>query len=215
MVGIRVGLRISGEACPVATESERQETGVQEVNKFVRHEGGDVVEEVVFDDEVTSSRESFEEVFSAGDVSIYRFNRPHHTDCACDHIEDCIEHPVSDVRVKNGSLYVTIHVQEIEQLQTLVARLREGYESVSVCKIDHSDYKATEDPMTFDRERLTSRQREVYRTAHEMGYFDHDHETNASDIADELGITVSTFSEHMNTLQDKLADAFFENGEYY
>jgi predicted DNA binding protein len=214
MSGIRVALKLSGEACPVVQESIANGTSVREINKMSLTEDGSVVEEVVFDDDVESSNESFHELYSTEDVSIYQFSRSRSGNCACDHIEADIRHPVSTVRVKNGSLYISVHLEEIDQLQSIVETLEERFEQVTVCKIDHTAFNKSEDAMTFDRERLTPRQREVYRTAYEMGYFKHNQDANATEIADELGIAVSTFSEHMNILQDKLADAFFNNGDY-
>lgn len=215
MGGIRVGLKVSGESCPVVQESISNDSGVREVNKMsLGHDGG-VVEEVVFDKEIESANESFEELFSTSDLSIYQFNRTGSRNCACDNIEDIIEHPVSKVQVKNGALFITIHIDEIDDLQTVVDSLEESFESVSVCKIDHSEIKKGENPMRFDRDKLTQRQQEVFRTAYEMGYFKHNNQANASDIADELDIAVSTFSEHMNSIQEKIASEFFKDGEYH
>lgn len=215
MGGIRVGLKVSGESCPVVQESVENDSGVREVNKMpLGHDSG-VVEEVIFDEEIESANESFEELFSTSELSIYQFNRTESHNCACDDIEEIIEHPISKVQVKNGALYITIHIDEIDDLQSVVDTLEDSFESVSVCKIDHSDVKKTEDPMTFDRQKLTQRQREVFRTAHEMGYFKHNNQANASDIAEELDIAVSTFSEHMNSIQEKIASEFFKDGEYH
>jgi predicted DNA binding protein len=213
MSGIRVGLKISGEACPVVQESIENDSGVKKVNKMPLSQESGVVEEIIFDDDVDSSNEAFEELFSTNDLSIYQFNRGETGGCACDQIEKTIKHPISRVQVKDGSLYITLHLDEIDDLQSVVENLQGRFNSVSVSKIDHSDVTETEDSMKFDRERLTDRQKEVYSTAYEMGYFKHNNQSNASDIAEELDIAISTFSEHMNSIQKKMADAFFEDGK--
>jgi predicted DNA binding protein len=54
--------------------------------------------------------------------------------------------------------------------------------------------------------RLTDRQREVLRTAHEMGYFEYPRGANAGEVATALDIEPSTFTEHLNAAQSKLLD---------
>lgn len=215
MGGMRVGLKISGETCPVVQESSRNDAEVKEVNKVSLGRGRRTIEEIVFDDDIDCVNDSFEELFSTGELSVYRYSRQKGENCACDSVERSIEHPISNVRIKNGYLYITVYLDEIEALQPMIETLENEFNSVSVCKIDHSDIKATEDMMTFDRGKLTERQREVYRTAYEMGYFEHTKRANASQIADELGIAVSTFSEHLSIVQAKIADEFFNEGDYY
>ena len=211
-MGLRIGLKISGESCPVAQESLRNDAEVVEVNR-ARIEGADsVVEEVVFAGEVDAADESFTELFSAGGRSSYRYDRDDVHRCACDQVETSLEHPISKVRITNGTLYVTVNLDDIENLPSMVETLRDDFDSVSVCRIDHSNGTETEDLMTFDRSDLTQRQREVYRTAYEMGYFEHTRRATASEIAEELDIAVSTFTEHLSIVQSKMADAFFNEG---
>ncbi|WP_408957412.1 helix-turn-helix domain-containing protein [Natrinema sp. 74] len=69
---------------------------------------------------------------------------------------------------------------------------------------------ASADPVVVDRNELTARQLEVVNTAHEMGYFDYPKGANATDVADELGIARSTFTEHLAAAQTKLMDAILE-----
>lgn len=214
MSGIRVGIEVSGEACPIVRESVRNGTDVEEVNRTALDGDDAVVEEVVFEDEVDASSDSFSELFSTGDRSVYQYSRSSEANCACEHVEESLRHPISEVRIRNDSLYFTIHLNDVGDLKSLIGTLEDQFDTVSVCKIDHSEIKANENTMAFDREALTSRQREVYRTAYEMGYFEHDGDANATDIADELDIAVSTLSEHLNAVQQKLADAYFDAGTY-
>lgn len=214
-MGMRVGLKISGESCPVARETVETDVDVTDVNR-ARIDGTDtVVEEVVFDGDANCTNESFTELFSSGGRSSYRYDRRENLSCACDMVEESLEHPISSIRIRNGTLYVTVNLDELEDLPSLIETLREDFDSVTVCKIDHSNGNETEDLMTFDREELTPRQREVYHTAYEKGYFEHTRRATASEIADELGIAVSTFTEHMSIIQSKIADAFFNDGDYY
>jgi hypothetical protein len=60
------------------------------------------------------------------------------------------------------------------------------------------------DPTLVDRERLTDRQREVLETAYRMGYFEYPRSANATEVAEELGIGLSTLAEHLAAAQEKL-----------
>jgi predicted DNA binding protein len=67
-----------------------------------------------------------------------------------------------------------------------------------------------EDRVFINRGRLTDRQREVLETAYEMGYFERPKQANATEIATDLGIAQSTFTEHLMTAQRKLLDDALE-----
>jgi len=43
-----------------------------------------------------------------------------------------------------------------------------------------------------------------------MGYFDYPKGANATDVAEELGVARSTFTEHLAAAQTKLMDAILE-----
>jgi len=58
--------------------------------------------------------------------------------------------------------------------------------------------------------RLTERQREVLRAAFESGYYEWPRECTGEDIADELDITSSTFSEHIHAAERKLLTTVFD-----
>ncbi|PSQ41211.1 helix-turn-helix domain-containing protein, partial [Halobacteriales archaeon SW_12_71_31] len=62
------------------------------------------------------------------------------------------------------------------------------------------------DRTLVDRDALTDRQREVLRTAYEMGYFEYPRESNATEVAAALDISPSTLAEHLAAAQGKLLD---------
>jgi len=66
------------------------------------------------------------------------------------------------------------------------------------------------DVVFVDRSRLTDRQREVLETAYEMGYFEHPRATNATEVADALDVSLSTFTEHLATAQSKVLAAIVD-----
>lgn len=57
---------------------------------------------------------------------------------------------------------------------------------------------------------LTDRQREVLRTAFEMGYYDRPRETTGDEIADDLGISSSTFSQHIRAAERNVLGLLYE-----
>lgn len=61
---------------------------------------------------------------------------------------------------------------------------------------------------------LTERQREVLKTAFEMGYYEWPRGSSGKEIAAELGISSSTFSEHIHAAERKLLSEIFENAGF-
>lgn len=69
-------------------------------------------------------------------------------------------------------------------------------------------------PSTFQRpilDDLTERQREVLQTAFEMGYYEWPRDCTGEDVADALGISAATFSEHVFAAERKILTFVFEN----
>jgi predicted DNA binding protein len=58
--------------------------------------------------------------------------------------------------------------------------------------------------------RLTERQRAALIRAHTSGYFEWPHETNGDEIAESMGVTRSTFHQHLRAAQRKIATAIVE-----
>lgn len=57
---------------------------------------------------------------------------------------------------------------------------------------------------------LTDRQREVLSAAYEAGYYEWPREASGTDVAEDLGITSATFSEHIHAAERKLLAALFD-----
>lgn len=58
----------------------------------------------------------------------------------------------------------------------------------------------------FPLDRLSSRQREVFELARERGYYAWPKNVTPAALADELGVTSSTFHEHLHKAEEKLFD---------
>ena len=57
---------------------------------------------------------------------------------------------------------------------------------------------------------LSARQREVFRTAHRMGYYEIPREASTEEIADAMDLSRRTVGEHLQRAEKKLADAVVE-----
>ncbi|MFB6134982.1 MAG: helix-turn-helix domain-containing protein [Halanaeroarchaeum sp.] len=205
--GIRAELSLDAEAtCPVARVSADADASTQSISKGTAPDSDTVTEEFVLGGDANVEDDEVEEVFSYGDQRAYRFQRPVEHDCPCESVE-AYGSPVLDVSATDGRLEVAFHADDMDHLQTVLGELKRDYGDVSVDRLVESrqDESGT-DLVLVDRSDLTARQREVLQTAHAMGYFDHPKGANAGEVADALGITTSTFTEHLAAAQSKLLE---------
>ncbi|MFB6097482.1 MAG: helix-turn-helix domain-containing protein [Haloferacaceae archaeon] len=212
--GIRAEVSIQAPAeCPVATTSAAFGTPTYSVSRTASA-GPDqpVTEEFMIEETPleTALDEDLQEVFTYGSKTVYRFEREQGVGCPCERIElqGC---PVVDIHTRRGTLYLTFHAPDMETLRDALGELREGYPEVSVDRLIHTTQEADERSLVFvDRSQLTDRQEEVLSTAHRMGYFERPKGANASEVAEELGISLSTFTEHLAAAQTKILDAVLD-----
>jgi len=215
--GIRVELSIDRpDECPLAAMTGAGEAS-HSLSKSTsdRNEDGAVTEEFTLDGgSVVEPPDGVDvnEVFSYGSQSVYRFTREADSGCACERIEDfgC---PVADVYVDGETLHLTFHAPDTETLSEVLDNVRDRYPSVSIDRLIRSSGEETEDErlMLVDRGELTRRQQEVLQTAHEMGYFEYPKGANATEVAEELDISASTFTEHLSVAQSKLLSSLLES----
>jgi predicted DNA binding protein len=209
--GVRAELAVHGAAnCPVASLSAASGEPVTDVT-WTRGGEGDLTEEFRVDAGVpaadAASAAGAEPVLEVGDDRVYRFGRDADHACACEAVE-ALGCPVADVRVDRGVLVLTLHLEGVERLREVVAALDERAERVEVRYLVQSTAGGDggADPTLVDRGRLTDRQREVLRTAYRMGYFEYPRSANATEVAEELGIGLSTLAEHLAAAQSKLLE---------
>lgn len=149
-----------------------------------------------------------EPVFEHEDGTVYEFERQDGP-CACEQIE-AAGLPITDVAAEDGTLLVTLHLDDEVELATVLESVRELAEEVSVRSISRSAPDGDETELVLvDRGRLTDRQREVLLTARAMGYYEYPRGANASEVAEALDICPSTLSEHLAAAQTKLLDETF------
>ena len=212
--GIRAEIRVGSPSdCPIAGVSEKNDAPSRSVSRTSSVRSPMVTEEVVFDsehlDEAGDSDGDEEgmrmnEVFSYGSETVYRFSREKGRGCACERVEG-FGYPIVDTHTRDGDLFLTFHVPDTEALKRVMNRLGERYPDVEVRRLIRSETdEEARDLVLVDRSELTGKQEEALRTAHETGYFEHARGANAGEVADELGVSTSTFTEHLAAAQRKL-----------
>lgn len=222
--GIRADVKIdSPPECPIAQASGATGMPSNTISKSTEStDAGTVTEEFILDTSGSvdgpDTADLFEpgqdldvqEIFSYGEKRVYRFTRSRDRGCPCELIErfDC---PLIDIHTRNGSLFLSFHAPEMDDLRDVIRTLRSQYPGADVQRLLRSDEERTGHNLVFiDRSTLTDRQREVLETAHQMGYFEHPKGANAGEVADTLGITTSTFTEHLAAAQRKLLSAILD-----
>ncbi|OVE83772.1 helix-turn-helix domain-containing protein [Natronolimnobius baerhuensis] len=217
--GIRAEIRLEDPPDCVVTQAAATTSGT--VNSVTTSTNPDaptrVTEEFMLEAEEYPDDDEFDvgadlsSVFAYGSSSVYRFERDLGAGCPCEVIEsfDC---PVTDVRTRGSSLYLTFHAPDMQGLQAIIGELQDQYDSLDVQRLLQSQQDHAEQTLVFvDRSSLTDRQLEVLETAHRMGYFEHPKRANAGEVAEELGITSTTFTEHLAAAQTKLLDAILDH----
>lgn len=204
--GVHVEMVVDGiETCPVSSMSESAEV------ESIHTDGGSgpdpgVVGELTLDaasgDELAGHETDL--VFADGSQSVHRFTTES-ADCPCGRIPDhgC---PVRDVRADAGSLLVSFVAPDVDAVQEIVNDLRSCADSVRLRRLTRSAPDGEAGLLFVEREAFTDRQYEALTTAHEMGYFDSPRRADSEAVADRLGISGATFSEHLAVAQRKLLD---------
>ncbi|WP_440770500.1 helix-turn-helix domain-containing protein [Natronorubrum sp. DTA28] len=216
MTGFRATVVVQEPAdCPIADVSATTDDPITSVTRSRAATDGSVVEEfgVAAGSSVetteASSRTELTPVQANDREEIYRFERESTADCACEVIERTGT-PLSSVRAQNGALLLTFRTLELEEIADIVDSLRARFDGVLVEELTQDHEDDSSDRVIVDRDLLTTRQREILETAHELGYFEYPKGANATDVAEELGIARSTFTEHLAAAQTKLLDALLE-----
>jgi predicted DNA binding protein len=212
--GIRAELRVDADGtCPVSETAAAAGTPTFSVSRGIDPEdSGTVTEEFMLDsaDADDAVDEDIDAVFTYGSKTVYRFSRSRGRGCPCECIER-FDSPVVDVQTRDGMLYLVFHAADMEALQNVITTLREEFPQVDIRRLLRTEGDRSDHDLVFvDRGRLTERQRDVLETAHEMGYFERPKGANAGEVAAALGISRSTFSEHLAAAQTKLLDAILD-----
>lgn len=208
--GIHVQLDLRGvTGCPAASLSEGGEVESVRVDRHDPSTSPSVVGEVTVNGADEMAVDGVESVFEDDSRSVYRYGHDHECPCSRVPTHGC---PVRDRQADDGRLRLTFITPDLDTLRAIAADLESCCADVTVRRLVRAG--ATEDepsPLVADRNAFTDRQYEVLKTAHEMGYFDSPKSAKSGAVADELGVSVSTFVEHLAVAQTKLFDQIIAN----
>ena len=206
--GIRATVKFADPgSCPIARRSESAAGAIDQTSTSVSLPGtrGSVTEFLVPGDD-----DDEDAVFSYGTATVFRAAHEGEVTCPC----ECLGQfgcPVHRYVADDGDLTLVFHAADFEQLQAVMGELGERFEDVDVQRLLQPPLEGPPEERVFvNRGKLTDRQREVLETAYRMGYFERPKRANATEIAAELDITQSTFTEHLVTAQRKILEDVLE-----
>lgn len=208
--GIRATVEFSTpDICPIVELSEAAGTTIDSVNTNIcPSEGQDSTVEFSIDTDSDLDAD-VTPIFSHGSTDRYRLTLGEETDCPCERLARC-GCPVARYVAEDGTLTLVFHTTDYDQLREVVAELRERFPDMNIKRFVRGPAgDRSRDPVFVDRSRLTHRQLEVVETAYEMGYFDRPRQSNATEIAAELGISPATFRQHLTAGESKILGDLF------
>jgi len=119
---------------------------------------------------------------------------------------------VSNVTITGDSTTMTVHLAADGDVSGAIDRIRDVEHDVEMLR----RRQMTRPTRSLDRllqglpDSLTDRQRAALDAAYFMGYFDWPRESSGPEVADRLGVSSSTFHQHLRKAEGKLLDAVFE-----
>lgn len=114
---------------------------------------------------------------------------------------------------ENGEGKIVAELPSEYDTGEVVSTFLSEYGGNLVAKREHAEFTPLFSQRELDRaveRRLTKRQREVLEAAFDAGYYDWPRATSGSELAEELGISQPTLSEHLTTAERKLLSLLFE-----
>lgn len=113
-----------------------------------------------------------------------------------------------ELRSRDGEARIVAEVPTVYPVSTVIDQFLDTHASAEVVARRQKNH----DVPVFTRrefaaavsERLTDRQREVVKAAFVAGYFDWPRGKSGEEVAEELGVTNTTFSQHLRTAERKV-----------
>jgi predicted DNA binding protein len=122
------------------------------------------------------------------------------------------------LKLHGGHFDGVVTVKEWDDFRTLADEIQEQFGRFELLSVNQVE--TTGEPLGSGqlgrvlRNELSQQQLTVLRAAHSMGYFDAPRQASADDIAAELDIAQSTFSERLRLAEKKLFDLVFSAEEH-
>lgn len=140
------------------------------------------------------------ELFEEAGTTVYR-SEWSDEDCLCRVVES-LGHPVADVTIEDGTLWLTLYLRGLDELRTALETLRNASEQIALERLQYDGGESSrEDIRCVNVGRLTDRRREVLLTACRQGYFESPRETGIEGLAEQLDLAPSTIHEHLTAAQ--------------
>jgi len=120
---------------------------------------------------------------------------------------------ITDTTVDHGRVAVRTNCTDRTVIQPLVDALRAVYEDVGVRSVGSE--ATTRQQRTVDEllRSLTEKQRQAIDLAFYNGYYERPREHNTTEIAEKLGVSRPTFTQHLRAAQRKLLSGILEDGD--
>jgi len=117
---------------------------------------------------------------------------------------------VRSTTVTSGKATISFELASREYLQSAIDRLNEEYGPVTVRSIvERTSGQPRDRDVRVDLDSLTAKQVVALEAAYHQGYFDRPRGRSAVDIAQSLGITHTTYLQHLRVAQRKLFGQLF------
>ncbi|WP_338728817.1 helix-turn-helix domain-containing protein [Haladaptatus sp. DJG-WS-42] len=210
--GIRATVEFaSTETCPIATLSNEVDHPIYSRSTSISPlDSTHSVTEFLLEGEVPDLDPDIEPIFAYGPTRLYRYTHDRGVTCPCECL-GLFGCPIERYFAHDGTFTIVFHATDFHHLQEVIADLRDRFPDIDIKRLVRSPTEGTaKDNVFVDRSRLTERQFEVLQTAYEMGYFSQPRGANATEIASTLGISQSTFAQHLAAAQSKVFDQLLE-----
>ena len=180
-----------------------QAAGIRDVEELACHGDSSVIQ-VEVDQRVDETQldsleyvEKWERVPTSGDGHLYviAFYAPELSNEVADQVADLIGPCDPEVNGRGATLSL---VGSHEAISAAISSYQD--EGVSPELKKFGDYQGRKQPL----DELTDRQREVIRTAFEMGYYEVPRNVSSEDVAAELDVDPSTVAEHLQRAERNL-----------
>jgi DNA-binding CsgD family transcriptional regulator len=119
------------------------------------------------------------------------------------------------VHIEDGELHCTAELPPDVDVRAVIDTLHEQYPDLEVIaqRTRRADDRTVEEFRTRVLESLTEKQRRSLETAYSAGFFDWPRERSGEDVAEMLGISSATFSQHLRTAQRKIAETLLAEND--
>lgn len=118
---------------------------------------------------------------------------------------------VSSTSVEPTGATITIELPAKEDVRAVVSHLEDTFGTVSVQTVTESEYSTDVGRRrNLGTAELTEKQLSAVKAAYYDGFFERPRQSSASEVAESLGVTHSTFLRHLRAAQQKIFGAQFE-----